>query len=659
MKGLHQRLNLYIDSNETYIFVPVEPIGARSLVIYRNSGGLVLKPPNSPLPPTAERSGKTIYGIVGMVSLVASEYIIILTGRELKGQFMGHNIYRATDFDILPLNPDVSTTNPPHLVEAHLLALVRTHLYAGYFLFSYGWDLTRRLQVQWSSHQQDEGKAMWEVADDRFFWNKYLHSRFIDVTNSKPDHNLSPYILPIMFGSFDIRPARVNGHYLKFCLISRRSRYRAGTRYFRRGIDHDGHVANFNETEQILLVDTPNSGIGADGGGVQLSFVQIRGSVPLFWAEVNNLRYKPDVVIMELHDAIHAMRKHLEAQILQYGGQSLINLVNHKGHEAPVKEAYEQKVAELNLPNVRYEYFDFHNECKKLRWDRISVLIEKVEQDLVQYGYFHLDSSRDEPVKLQTGIVRTNCMDNLDRTNVAQAAIAKWTLNRQLQALGILQENDTIDNYEDISKDFREMWADHANLISLAYAGTGALKTEYTRTGKLTAMGQVEDGYKSVMRWLKNNFFDGARQDAYDLMTGAWVPRRNWTPSSLVTDRRPLVIRAMPYLLWFSVFMVFAGLTLPRSSDYSLLYYFVFWFTLLSVALLFIFLHGIDYVNWPRLTPLDEIIHYDGPGFRAAWKGNGFGIPSIDVRVKRLGSNHRKLKSKLDEIEMGSKIRVD
>lgn len=44
---------------------------------------------------------------------------------------------------------------------------------------------------------------------------------------------------------------------------------------------------------------------------------------------------------------IHAMRKHLEAQILQYGGQSLINLVNHKGHEAPVKEAYEQKVAEV------------------------------------------------------------------------------------------------------------------------------------------------------------------------------------------------------------------------------------------------------------------------------------------------------------------------
>ncbi|KAI0080005.1 hypothetical protein K474DRAFT_1616227 [Panus rudis PR-1116 ss-1] len=659
MKALHQRLNLYIDSNESYIFVPVEPVGARSLVIYRNSGGIVLKPPNTPLPQYAERSGKTIYGIFGMVSLVASEYIIVITARELKGQLMGHNIYRATDFEILPLNPDVSVQNPPNAVEAHLLALVRSHLYSGYFLFSYGWDLTRRLQAQWATHQQDVGKAMWEVADDRFFWNKFLHGRFIDVTYAKQDENLSQYILPVMYGTFDIRPARVNGHFIKLCLISRRSRYRAGTRYFRRGVDHDGHVANFNETEQILLVDPPRLDSSTDDVGIQMSFVQIRGSVPLYWAEVNNLRYKPDVVIMELQDSLDATRKHLEEQMALYGEQSLVNLVNHKGHEQPVKEAYERYVSELNLPNVRYEYFDFHNECKNLRWDRISVLIEKVEPDLLKYGYFHLDASKPEPIRMQTGVVRTNCMDNLDRTNVAQAAIAKWTLNRQLKALGILQEDDSIDNYEEIDRDFREMWSDHANLISIAYSGTGALKVEFTRTGKRTKRGALEDGYKSVMRYLKNNFFDGARQDAYDLMTGAWIPKRNWSPSTLVRDRRPLLIRAMPYVLWFSVFMILAGLTLPRSSDYSLFYYFLFWFYFAAISLIFIVVHGIDYVNWPRLQPLDDIIKYTGPGFRSAHKGKGFGIPALDSQVKVLTSKHRKLKSKTDEIEMGSKIRVD
>lgn len=62
------------------------------------------------------------------------------------------------------------------------------------------------------------------------------------------------------------------------------------------------------------------------------------------------------------------------------------------------------------------------------------------------------------------------------------------------------------------------MWTDHANEISVAYSGTGALKTDFTRTGKRTKMGLLEDGYKSVMRYLKNNFFDGARQ-----VRSAWL----------------------------------------------------------------------------------------------------------------------------------------
>jgi hypothetical protein len=95
---------------------------------------------------------------------------------------------------------------------------------------------------------------------------------------------------------------------MQLCLISRRSRFRAGTRYFRRGIDHEGHVANFNETEQLLLVEGPTTP-GAqrpavDEYATKLSFVQIRGSVPLFWAEVNTLRYKPDLQVMDLQDTV-------------------------------------------------------------------------------------------------------------------------------------------------------------------------------------------------------------------------------------------------------------------------------------------------------------------------------------------------------------------
>ena len=90
-----------------------------------------------------------------------------MTGRELQGRLMGHEIYRATKFEILSINPNTSAYHSPHPVEAHLLALVHSHLEGGNFLFSYDWDLTQRVQAQWENRSADVGKALWEVVSRR------------------------------------------------------------------------------------------------------------------------------------------------------------------------------------------------------------------------------------------------------------------------------------------------------------------------------------------------------------------------------------------------------------------------------------------------------------------------------------------------------------
>ena len=145
--------------------------------------------------------------------------------------------------------------------------------------------------------------------------------------------------------------------------------------------------------------------------------------------------------------------------------------------------------------------------------------------------YFHLSPSGKVRM-LQSGVVRTNCMDNLDRTNVVQSDIAKWSLKRQLQAMGYLSQGETIDDQDEFLHLFRNspslsvptlivndglmvlasVWADHADSISIAYSGTGALKTDFTRTGKRTLVGNLVDGYNSVTRYIKNNYYDGPRQ---------------------------------------------------------------------------------------------------------------------------------------------------
>jgi hypothetical protein len=56
-----------------------------------------------------------------------------------------------------------------------------------------------------------------------------------------------------MQGTCQIEPSQMEDYGFDFVLISRRSRERAGMRYQRRGANEEGQVANFVETEQIVI----------------------------------------------------------------------------------------------------------------------------------------------------------------------------------------------------------------------------------------------------------------------------------------------------------------------------------------------------------------------------------------------------------------------
>ena len=128
-------------------------------------------------------------------------------------------------------------------------------------------------------------------------------------------------------------------------------------------------------------------------------------------------------------------------------------------------------------------------------------------------------------VKEQTSVIRTNCMDCLDRTNVVQSTFARHVITKQLVEAGIFKETDRVDMFPDFESMFRnsnpthslfggltQVWADNANVVSKAYSGTGALKTDFTRTGKRSTMGLLQDGSNSVERYIRNNFYDVSRQ---------------------------------------------------------------------------------------------------------------------------------------------------
>lgn len=93
--------------------------------------------------------------------------------------------------------------------------------------------------------EPDINLPLWRRVDRRFFWNEWLMDDFIDK-------GLHAYILPVMQGWVQSSELKVDGIPLDFTVISRRSRERAGLRYQRRGIDDEGHVANYVETEMVV-----------------------------------------------------------------------------------------------------------------------------------------------------------------------------------------------------------------------------------------------------------------------------------------------------------------------------------------------------------------------------------------------------------------------
>ncbi|CAA9965324.1 hypothetical protein CFE70_008965 [Pyrenophora teres f. teres 0-1] len=635
-----------------YAFSSPSSPSAPTLVIDRPSGDIRLHDGKL----LGSKRVSSIAGILGIIKLRLDKYIIVITKAQPMGRIKGHMIYKivATEFLSLREKP----LHDPD--EDNYLSLLKTLLKTSPLFFSYSFDITNTFQRQ--AHL-DPSIPLWKRADDRFYWNRFVSSDLIDFRgglsggygrhSSGNQPGADPYILPIMYGMMEIKNTSIKGTPLTFILITRRSRLKAGTRYFSRGIDENGNVSNFNETEQtIILNDKASSGPGGFGANQSsavgaaagketqvLAYVQTRGSVPVYWAEINTLKYTPKLQVRGVENALPAAKKHFAEQIRLYGDNWMVNLVNQKGREQRVKEAYEEMVnllhtspaenvegdritsekfhiidparAQTVYDRLHYVYFDFHNETKGLRWDRAKLLMNQLEPHILKHGYFcGVDMPGDaggvEVRRHQTAVVRTNCMDCLDRTNVVQSMLGRYVLSRMLIDLGLMREGESAEEDKAFEHLFRNVWADNADVVSKSYSGTGALKTDFTRLGVRTKQGALQDLNNSITRYCLNNFADGPRQDAFDLFLGTYLPSDSAMSGQLLfADRRPLFIQSIPYILAASIFFILVGTFTRRAPDaavWPLRLLLLLSLLTAGVCFNFIWSNGTLYVNWPKLN---------------------------------------------------------
>ena len=232
-----------------------------------------------------------------------------------------------------------------------------------------------------------------------------------------------------------------------------------------------------------------------------------------------------------------------------------INLVDEDGVEGPICKAYRDTVsacypgclsadddqANQEDAKVRYIGFDFHAQCGKTASKEaagnLAHFLANLKPHLLRHGLFFAPASASETgpapeASHQTGVFRINCIDCLDRTNVLGSASGMHAFFEQLGTLGLIPRDELEASLYSLQNGYRvpchrieqalkTAWADMGDRISVQYAGTGALKGDFTRSGKRTFAGVLADGFSNVKRALGNNFADVYRQQVLDMVHGA------------------------------------------------------------------------------------------------------------------------------------------
>lgn len=334
--------------------------------------------------------------IAGVIKFVKGYYLVLIANRAEEGQLDEHVIYAAKGSQLVPLFDEAAidasvgaparrsawslfsgAQDPITAMEEEFKSLFKLVDLSRAFYWSYTYNLSvsaqRNVASQISSRARERdpsvvppGAANAIGEDNLFVWNEYLARPLLDALKTSPRSVfLSPWTVALVHGSFKQQRCSILSRSLTLTLVARRSRYYAGTRYLKRGVNDDGYVANDVEIEQIVQ---DHMLLPTDPGGVS-AYVQMRGSIPTFWSQETSVAMpKPPIKRQRFDPWYNATRKHFMDLINRYGDSIIIlNLVKQtekRKRETIVGSDFKHAIEVLNstLPTskaIEYCAVDF------------------------------------------------------------------------------------------------------------------------------------------------------------------------------------------------------------------------------------------------------------------------------------------------------------
>ncbi|KAH9804831.1 phosphoinositide phosphatase SAC3 [Citrus sinensis] len=440
----------------------------------------------------------TCYGIVGFIKFLGPYYMLIITKRRRIGAICGHNVYAVSKCEMIPLpNSSVQSSITNSKNENRYKKLLCTVDLTKDFFFSYSYHIMRSLQKNLYDNQT--GQVVYETM---FVWNEFL-------TRGIRNHLQNTlWTVALVYGFFKQATLSVSGRDFKLTLIARRSRHYAGTRYLKRGVNEKGRVANDVETEQIVFEEVREvSKKDQNYEATRLHFENLAK------------RYGNPIIILNL---IKTQEKKPRESILRQEFANAIDFINKDSSEENRLRFLHWDLHKHSRRNVNNGNLSPQNHCSNDIEDA-----DKLERNLS--GDKNV-ANGNHPIRLpmlQKGVLRTNCIDCLDRTNVAQYAYGLAALGRQLHALGVI-DNPKIDLDAPLADDLMGFYERMGDTLAHQYGGSAAHNKIFSeRRGQWRAATQSQEFFRTLQRYYSNAYMDAEKQDAINVFLGHFQPQQD------------------------------------------------------------------------------------------------------------------------------------
>ena len=195
-----------------------------------------------------------IFGVYGKIEIKDIEFLILISKAETAGTINGMKLYKIRSVKFLTISKH-KYRNFEYEKCWDYLERMKKFLKDGFF-FSYDYNLFDDFKFNFQNKP-----VSW---DNIFIWNAKVVKPLVE---SKAQLS---FFIPCIQGFI----GQIEAPDFTLLVLSRRSYLMGGTRYNSRGIDNNGYVANYCETEQFI--ETKNN---------IFVYKQLRGSIPFYWEQ--------------------------------------------------------------------------------------------------------------------------------------------------------------------------------------------------------------------------------------------------------------------------------------------------------------------------------------------------------------------------------------